>query len=351
MDGRFTTAALLTSLMVLLGTANSQAQSLPPEKPQLWEGFKKLKDVKVPYRDFIEDAVLTVIVPAFEPAASDGKSYQILDLDDAKAVKKFRNKIGEKAILQLETCRIQGLRRCPVSNLKSRSYGTAFVRDGAEVTMCRHGLHNWYVLALKNNPINMEDLSPPMKLINSKGKVVYDSSKTPREKLLKIAFANGDARMQYLFDYGKKLPTDELSFNVKASDVMQYRSPVPLVKSYSPALRASFHSIVMDTEVYAFGYPAAVKGYNAAKLNGNELAVSHGHVYLAMPERGTYELTNFSYGGISGGPVMTASGEILGMSCGAFGVKEAAKKPKDVHAIMTVIDKNYLPRLWQNLRY
>ena len=333
----------IAALSLLLG---SPALAEPEEK---WEGFRYAAKVKPSFYPFLRDAVVVIeTAGVFGKRAPSGEPDEWVDVDKVKPPRKPVH-LRDKRKFQIESCRRAGIRLCPV--MKRTTFGTGFILNGDTLVTCRHGFHNWLAWATNRNGLSPDGMAVPLRIRNDAGKILYDSSRAEKDKLLYLSFFNADQRINRPVDSGKAFPSDTIAFNAKASDYVEFKSPFPLAPSHTPALRAPSQGVAVGEEVYLFGYPDPVKGYGGGRVNGQNLAGSHGRVLEHIPSRGSVKTSNYSNLGMSGGPLLAPDGSIVGLSCGAFGMEDRVKAPHNVNATGILLDQQQLMDLWGGLTY
>jgi hypothetical protein len=314
-----------------------------------WEGFRYASKVKPVFHRFLEDSVVVIeTAGVFGKRDPSEEPDEWVELDKVKPPRKPVH-LKDKRKFQVETCRRAGIKRCPI--MKRTTFGTGFILNGDTLVTCRHGFHNWLAWASRANGLQPEGLAVPMRIRNNAGKVLYDSARAKPEQLLRLSFFNADVRINRPVDTGRGYPDDRTSFNAKASDYAEFKSPVVLAPAHLPPMRGSTEGVTAGEEVYLYGYPDPVKGYAGGRVNGQNIAGSHGFILEHIASRGSVKTSNYSNVGMSGGPLLAPDGTILGVSCGAFGMDNRVKAPHDVNATGILLDQQQLMDLWGKLAY
>jgi hypothetical protein len=187
----------------------------------------------------------------------------------------------------------------------------------------------------------------PLRIRTVAGKLIYDSSRADQATQLRFDFLNEDPRLNRPIDTSSNYPSAALAFNAKASDLVALKSNYTLGTSFSPASQ----QVQLGQEAYLFGFPDPVKGYAGGRVSGKEIAGSHGFAIGAIKQRGTTRFSNYSNVGMSGAPVLSPDGNLLGMSCGSFGLENKVANPAEVNATAITLDKTALEELWRGLSY
>lgn len=333
---------LLSVVAVFAGFGATWAE--PTEK---WEGFRRAEDVKPVFLPFLRDSVVIIeTAGAFLGRKPSEQPDQWVDVDKTKPYT-GKKLIRDKRRFQIETCRKAGLKRCPV--MKKTTYATGFILNGDTLYTCRHGFHNWLAWASTANGLAPDKVVVPLRVRTVDGKILYDSSRTDKKRALAFQTLNTDLRINIPVDVGRNYPNATLAFNAKASDFAAFKSAKPLGKTPSPATGNKI--IAPGDEAYLFGFPDPVKGYAGGRVNGKELAGSHGVALEVIADRGSMRFSNYSNVGMSGAPLLSPEGVVLGMSCGSFGIENKVTQPDRVNATAITLDVEQLEALWRGLKY
>ncbi len=316
------------------------------DRLEKWEGFRRAEDVKPAFLPFLRDSVVIIeTAGAFLGRMPSENPDQWVDVDKVKPDTGIKL-IRDKRSFQIETCRKAGIKKCPV--MKKTTYATGFILNGDTLYTCRHGFHNWLAWASKANGIALDKVTVPMRVRTVAGKILYDSSRNTAGNALSFQLLNRDVRLNRPVDAGRGYPTATLAFNAKASDIAVFKSVLPLGRVDAKNI---FADIAVGQEAYLFGFPDPVKGYAGGRVNGKELAGSHGFAIDVIKERGAMRFSNYSNVGMSGAPLLSPEGQLLGMSCGSFGLENKTTKPGDVNATGITLDATELEALWRELSY
>jgi hypothetical protein len=315
------------------------------EPVEKWEGFRRAETVKPRFLPFLRESVVIIeTAGAFLGRKPSEQPDQWVDISKVKP-DTGKKLIKDRRKFQIETCRRAGLQKCPV--MKRTTYASGFILNGDTLYMCRHGFHNWLAWASAQNGKMMKDIIIPLRIRTVTGKVLYDSSRTSTGDQLRFQFLNEDSRLNRPIDSSKNFPSIDMAFNAKASDMAVLKSPKILGAINTPLRK----STKLGDEAYLFGFPDPVKGYAGGNVTGKELAGSHGFAVDVISERGAMRFSNYSNVGMSGAPLISPDGEILGMSCGSFGLEDKATRPAKVNATAITLDTQQLETLWRRLTY
>ncbi|MBY0386461.1 serine protease [bacterium] len=316
-----------------------------------WEGYrtmdsKEVKDLKLPFEDFAKNAVFEMETVGM--TATPGEQFDvILDVNKEPEVTDPNLLSKDIRLMQIETCRKQGLTVCPVLGYSTR--GTTFFNRGRFIT-CRHLFHNWISLASQlNGDRSVKEISPPMILRNIKGEVVYNSGWDSKPQM-ELDVINDDIRLNHQTS-GKKYPSKEVAGPVYLSDYVEIKladqqfvdQKSTLLSEYLPK---NSDSLPTD-ETFLLGYSG--KTNNFANGNGDapggKLVISKG--YIENTKSSFYESTNYSSGGMSGGPIVSAKGELLGVFCKST----ENSNPEKVRSYSFPIGKDFAQKYWRSLDY
>lgn len=304
-----------------------------------WEGYRPLAETDLPKNilDFAENSIFFI-------QSVDSSPNQTMEIVDLKVDARSKTIVTDKSVLtkdlyyfQIETCRKQDLRYCPIA--KSFSVGTAFFNQDRLYT-CRHSFHNWLSFASEANNVPVDLLSPPLILrIPKKGQagkflVVYQSA-FYRDQMVRFARINRDPVLNFQVDEND--PTEsarlemmaaadfvEMSFpSTRSEHIVDYNLPIG-----SPTDTA------VNKEVYTIGYPVKTNSPELGEGNapGNELSATNGFIIGTYIRYGVTYSSNFTSEGISGAPVVSPDGHLLGMNCAGFDMHKANTQPEQVNA-------------------
>ncbi len=356
----------LSLLQLLVSTsAFAQVTLAQPAQQEKWEGYKLVTDV-----DFQNDAIKNFannnVLQLFTAGSANGftvdptthqvtyEPFEIVNVDQQPVVtdRSILNK--EPRAFQIETCRKQNLKRCPITSI-IRS--TLFFNQG-KYWNCRHSYHNWLYHASKENNRPVNTISPPIKLRQprkddpAKFQTVYNSA-FPNEALLEMSFIQADERVNILYYDNQR---DSLGTRVIPFDIVQMIHPQNNILEHDyqlPEISANFPAGLLNkNEVYVMGYAGATSYFphGQGDAPGDRLVVSHGVVDFNTIQTNSYFFgtSNFATGGISGGPLISSDGTLIGILCSSDDMVNDAKLVK---SWPMTIDTTFLNSLWESYGY
>ncbi len=342
-------------------TTSSLADS--PATTERWEGYRRVdssevKALNLPFQQFAENAVFQMITVGGTRTA--GEHFDVVDLgEDMNGPGTLIPKETDPAILsdtknprplQIETCRKQGLRYCPV--LGYTSNGTAFFNRGNFHT-CRHGFHNWISLASQlNGNISVKDISPPMILRASRNGQMTDvyNSATVGKPMMEFSAINDNPRLNYQ-TFQRNHPSPAVAEPVGKSDYVEMTLNERIVRDSALSTRTSgLDNLQLNEETYLVGYPGQTNVFPGGEGDspGNTLMISNGHALAPVRPNANLRTTNYSNPGISGGALITASGELVGLHCSG---RPDSTNPGNTSTSAYPIDRNLMTQYWNYITY
>lgn len=327
---------------VIAGSAAAQ------EVADLWTGYKPTTDITMPFAHVAETATvriesayiavdetslaaLTTVLTADEPVITD---QHLLDLNSR--------------LMQIETCRRQGLAVCPI--LRIGGSGTGFIDNGRELFTCRHVVGDWPLVASLLNGVPVRAILPPMILRDRDGMLLYNSAYS--SNALRFDALNDDPRLQgeailkYRARASGPLPdrgvsyAQTLQYLIKASDFVAMAAdadiiaPVPLTRGGT--------TLTAGDRLYLSGFPVKTdllpQTFDGSpdKLLVTSVLVAR----LLTPLLPMLMAEGLQSRGGSGGIVTDAGGAVVGMSCFADTGK----------AFAFSFDKDAQAKFWNELR-
>ncbi len=310
---------VLAALGLIVVATGVGAQETPPD---VWQGYRSTSEIALPFAgiaeyaavrieaSYVRDtetsvAALTRVVTADEPHITD---TTLLDTD--------------MRLMQIETCRRQGLVLCPI--LSVGGSGSGFIDNGRRLYTCRHVVGDWPLAAglLNNTPVSR--ILPPMILRNRLGELVYNSAYSANP--LQFDALNDDPRLEeekilkYRALASRPLPplnvnySETLQFLIKASDFVSLATEGDLI---SPIPLGKHENVAIGDRMYLSGFPVRTD-LTPPRFDGtpDKLLVSSVlTARLYTPRLPMVMADGLQRPGGSGGMVTNANGEVIGMSC------------------------------------
>lgn len=352
-DGFMGPKLLLTLAMTVTGIlSTAHANSNAPQ--ERWEGYRaanssEVQNLNLPFEDFAENAVL-----AMESVGMTRTAGERFDVVDVTTVPQETNPTilahaTNKIPFQIETCRKQGLRYCPVLGYTNR--GTVFFNRGRFVT-CRHGFHNWISLASQlNGHRPVSEISPPIILRNTQGEVLYNSANDGKSQM-QFSAINDDPRLNFqTFHDDTNYPSRELGRAVANSDYVEMTLDERITTDFALTERTSgTQNLGLHEETFAVGYPGTTNVFpnGIGDAPGRTLMLSNGRAIAQLQDYSLIQTTNFNTPGMSGGPMLTSTGELAGVNCR---VTTDTSNPSAVTTFTYPLGKNLARNHWRSLVY
>lgn len=304
------------SFVALAGSAGAQ------DVADLWNGYKPTTDISLPFADVAELATvriesayiavdetslkaMTTVITAEQPVVADPA---VLDID--------------MRLMQIETCRRQGLAVCPI--LRIGGSGTGFIDDGRELFTCRHVVGDWPLVAALINGMPVRDVLAPLILRDRDGALLYNSAYSANA--IRFEALNEDPRLsaesiiRYRAYASGALPeagvsyAQTLQYLIKASDFVTMVADADLV---APVRLARGGALAAGDRLYLSGFPVKT-GLEPPRWDGSPdklLVTSVLVTRLLTPLLPMLMADGLQSSGGSGGIVTDASGAVVGMSC------------------------------------
>jgi hypothetical protein len=303
-----------------------------------WQGYKPIEQVSAPHKELAMASVFQIkTVTLLE---KNKNKYEVVDMAKTKNVTQIPRIGDDSRSFQIETCRNQGLQKCPI--FTTSETGTGFINNGHDFYTCRHMIHNWVVIAAKENSMGIEHISPPIELLDYKHNLIY-SSAAAGINIMSISMINTDQRLNYVLKEKVDL-ANKIDFFFALSEYVALVSPVDLI----PAHTTKFTQTVENNDqIFASGYPAKTTlfgGPRKGDTGGDQLVSSVGNVVQVKMVQQVVASMVLVTPGMSGGMVTNANGEILGMSCNGPNGK---KLEPDMSSTTIMLDEPAQRNLWQ----
>ncbi|MFT3673495.1 S1 family peptidase [Aestuariivirga sp.] len=320
-------------------------------------GFIPLERSPLKSLQFLQTSVVQVISVGGS-GEKDETDTELVDLEKSHPESRQQKLLAGKSptapqpnlrAIQIETCRKQQLRFCPVQ--KGNAMSTGFFQDGNRLWMCRHSFHNWLVWASKANNRDIRTLSPPMVIYNKDRKVIYNSATAPTDDLARFGLINDDPRVN-IQRSGQVNLSDKSWYNYIRSDVVAMDWTNHLVPQNSANIELGTSKLAIGTRVFAAGYPGKTNYFSDKSLDspGGKLVVSSGRIGGVVPREVAIQSNVLTKTGSSGAPLLLEDGTVIGVICYAAAPK-ALDHPETATATALVPDVWALRAGWQQLRY
>lgn len=324
----------------------------PKPTGPFWTGFRPVDDIStfdLPFEEFFKNAVLEIYTIGLTDDPS--QHPRIVDILTLEPVTDPKALATDPIAWQVETCRNQGLRFCPVLGNDAR--GTAFVLGGDTLYTCRHLMQNWLVWASQaNDNIELSQLSPPLKILDRDKHVVYDSALAQRGAMLRFSLINDDPRLA--FEYREENPflTKQKKASFRRADIVGLKSPVALAPSFTPHWLPGLRTLLAGQSVYYAGYPGKTDFYRGGKGDtpGGVLVTSSGVALATSDADNALLSTAPTNTGGSGGPVVAENGDLIGLACSASNVSVNGGLA-EVRSITFYLNQQRLAELWRTMEY
>jgi hypothetical protein len=321
-------------LFTLFLSSNAFAQ-------ETWQGYLPIEKVSAPHKELAMSSVVQIRTAGLLPKDKD--KYEVVEVSKTKIVTKKSVLDYNLRAFQIETCRGQGLKKCPV--FKTSDVGTGLINNGHDLYTCRHVMHNWITIAADLNSLDIQQISPPMLILDYKKNVLYNSAYKDQD-LINIDSINTDRRLNIFIkpqaDYSNKV---EILYAL--SEFVVLKSSIDLI---APVVAPTSHNFSINEQVYFTGYPGATTAFGKnSKLNtpGDILVSSTGTIYEISDSKKLFSSHAFTNPGMSGGIVTNSKGEVIGLICTAD--YEKGMNPSDVSTGSIFFDLNAQKQLWTDL--
>jgi hypothetical protein len=308
---------------------------------ETWVGYKPIEKVSAPHKDVAINSVLEMTTVTL--LSSKPNEYELVETATTKKTTNQKKLNSDFRTLQIETCRNQGLQLCPV--FKYSFSGTAFVNNGSEIYTCRHMVHNWMMIAAKENNVAIEKLNPPMWLKDNKKNIVYNSATA--KDLLNVTL-NSDPRLNFVL---REFTTPREN----KEDLLYYQSEFVMMKSgidLVPALSISIGNVANQTpgqQVYFTGFPAKTTYFGSNSRGdtpGKIMVSSTGKLVAVSTSLQLFLSDNLGSGGMSGGMVTDDAGQLIGIFCKSEDITD----PKVLLSTSVILDPLAQLKLWEHLK-
>ncbi len=348
---------LLTLAITVTGiSTTTHANTAAPQ--ERWEGYRsatspEVQNLNLPFQGFAENAVLDMETIGMTRTA--GERFDVVDVNsipqetDRHVLSNPQNVIP----FQIETCRKQGLRYCPV--LSYSNNGTAFFNRGRFVT-CRHGFHNWISLASQlNGDRPVSQISPPMILRvqrNGRTTTVYNSGYDGKPQM-QFRTINDDPRLNFQ-TFKTSFPSQQLGILAAQADFTELTLSEPIVRDYALTERTSgTNNLRNNEETFLIGYPGRTNAFADGIGNspGYRPMISNGLAQPPLAQFSFLQTTNYATPGMSGGSVVTGTGELAGLHCNGDGSGTPGEDASSLRSYSYPLDRTLIQNYWRTLPY
>jgi hypothetical protein len=307
---------------------------------ETWVGYKPIEKVQAPHKDVAMAAVMQIqTVTLLE---KDKDNYEVVDTDGTKKVTDPAKLNADLRTLQIETCRNQGLKKCPV--FKTKYSGTGFINNGRNFYTCRHMVHNWAVIAARENGITVDQISPPIRLLNNNKNIVYNSAEA--QTLMKFDAINTDTRLDYVLKDNSDPKNNKLDLVYALSEFVALVAASDLIPARAAAISLP---LTKGDQVYLSGFPlkTSIFGGNRKGDTPGDIMVSSTGVVTGLSTLQEVFLSSaVATHGMSGGLVTKATGDMVGIVCSG---PEDESDTSNISSRSTFLDPQGHEKLWDTL--
>jgi hypothetical protein len=341
----------LAIYLTLFGPMLAQAAS----SQELWSDFlevdsEEFKGYEFNFESFAKNSIYLIDTVSLKSA----HDFRVIEVSKNPRPSETSERYVDVDIVafQVETCRKQQIERCPV--FFSSSTGTAFYNSENFYT-CRHNVHNWMALASELNDRPIDTISPPLLFRNRHGNVVYNSAQ-PGHHLLEVAFM--ERRSEFNDFYGSGPDTELTTRLFSEIDYLEFSMDSFQLTAFTdykrPVVPDPIEWLYPSMPVVAVGFPGATSFFDGGEgdTSGRSLVASFGYINAVYPPYGTYiRTTALGAPGLSGGPLLTKDGAIIGPIC-FVNFKDEPDDILETDSIMSyaiAATRPWLQRSWNEL--
>ncbi len=334
-------------MLIDLNLDLAHAETIVPE--ERWEGYRsatspEVQNLNLPFQAFAENAVLEMETVGM--TQTPGERFEFVNVANEPVVTDPDLLSSNVRLLQIETCRKQNLAICPVLGYSNKA--TTFFNRGRFVG-CRHNFHNWISLASQvNGDRSVRTISPPIILRNAKQEVLYNSAFSGKPQI-QFSTINDDPRLNFQTQ-DTEYPSSEVARPVAQADYVEMTLNESIVREYAVTERTSgTNNLRPNEETYLLGYPGRTNSFpnGLGDAPGRTLVVSNGRALDAFHDFSLLQTSNFMTGGASGGPMVTATGELAGVNCRFV----PAANPVNARTYPMPIGSNVARNYWRSIPY
>jgi Trypsin-like peptidase domain len=310
----------LVALACLSGPPIAMAEDAAPVSD--WAGYRATSDIALPFAKIADSASVRIEASYIGGGETSLKSLTTVVTAEAPVTSDITLLDSDSRLMQIETCRRQGLAICPI--LAVGGFGSGFIDNGNRLFTCRHVVGDWPLVASLLNNVPVRKVLPPLIVRNREGVLLYNSAYS--QNALRFGAMNDDPRLdderilKYRALSGRPLPkakvdyAQTLQYLLKASDFVALDSdsnlidPVPLVHN---------SRIAAGDILYLSGFPAETD-LLPRRLDGTPDRLLVSSVLTAKVYTPLFPMlmaSGLQRPGGSGGMVTNAQGDVIGMSC------------------------------------
>jgi hypothetical protein len=322
---------------------NSHAQ-------QDWLGFRRVSELNYQFKAYAENSIVQLVNLGASPAA-DAVPIKVIDVDATpvtnrallQAPASVRDYPLSSESIQIETCRKQGIKMCPIMGTVTNS--TGFFDNGKIMYTCRHSYHNWFVHVLERNPhLTIDKLSPPILIYNKDGALLYNSATVSGENMLSLTFVNPASQLMRLRDNGSAIHGSAEQRLEQTSDIVEFTSRANIVLP-QPVTFVTTVAVDADVHTYTPGYPGRTSMFGSTDARGFELVTSQGWLGLMSIVDWSVGTSNAIDSGGSGSPILDEQGRVYGIACAGT----PSQNSDESDTIGVIINKPGLVDSWKFL--
>ena len=313
----------------------------------LWSGYRPTTDIPLPFADVAE--LVTVRIESAYIAGDETSLTALTSVITADQPVITDTLLLDRStrLMQIETCRRQGLAICPI--LRIGGSGSGFIDNGRTLFTCRHVVGDWPLVASLLNGVPLRSILPPLILRDRDAALLYNSAYSANairfETLNDDPRLSNEAILRYRAHASAPLPdrginyARTLQYLIKASDFVAMAADADLI---APVPLTHGSSLAAGDRLYLSGFPVRTNLLPAAwdgapdKLLVTSVLVAK----LLTPLLPMLMAEGLQSSGGSGGIVTDARGAVVGMSCFADTGK----------AFAFSFDRDAQQRFWDELR-
>ena len=171
---------------------------------------------------------------------------------------------------------------------------------------------------------------------------------------MQFSTINDDPRLNYQSDVEASYPTQNLAILSAQADFTEMTLSEQIVRDYAITERTSgLDNLRLNEETYLLGYPGKTNAFagGTGDAPGYRLRISSGLAKSPMREFSFLRTTNYATPGMSGGAIITASGELAGVHCNGDGDGVPGENPATLGSYSYPLDRSLMRNYWRGLNY